>query len=178
MYILPALFAGLVLQASPSRPIDQLAWLIGDWSFSDEAQPAAGFAYREVGQRRCDWALDRTYIRCESRGSTARAERTYVFYITYNARTGRFEMTSLYGNIPDKLTKSGMTENDGRTLVLRGDPYVEEGHTRRSWSILRYDGEASYVWMSGSGPDGSPEAEPGGAVRFLDRVVRTTARPS
>lgn len=174
MTLFAALLAAALVQSAEPRPIDPLDWLIGDWTFSDEAQPAAGFVYRETGERRCDWALDRTYIRCESRGRTTRSERTYVFYLTHNANTGRYEMTSLYGNIPDKLTKTGVIEDGGRTLILRSEPYVDEGQTRRSWSVLRYDGGKTYVWASGSGLEGSPEAEPGGPVRFQDVVTRAS----
>lgn len=152
------------------HPIDRLSWLIGEWTFSDEAQPAAGFAYRETGTRRCGWSPDRSYIRCESHGRSGDVERTYAFEFRVLHGSGTVEMISSHGD--SRTVSRGRIESGGRVVRLMSDPYPERGQTRRRWAVIRYDGDRSWVWETGAGAVGTPEAEPDGPVKFRDTAAR------
>ena len=170
VFLFAAVLALSAVRAESPHPIDRLAWLIGDWTFSDEAQPAAGFAYRETGVRRCGWSPDRSRIRCESHGRSGDAERIYAFEFRALHGSSAVEMISRHGD--SRTVSRGSIEEDGRVMRLVSDPYVERGQTRRRWAVIRYDGDRSYVWETGAGEVGTPEAEPGGPVKFRDTAVR------
>lgn len=168
------LFVAVLTLSAPDgespHPIDRLSWLIGEWTFSDEAQPEAGFAYRETGVRRCDWSPDRSYIRCESQGRSGDVERTYAFEFRAPHGSDAVEMISSHGD--SRTVSRGGIEADGRVVRLMSDPYVERGQTRRRWAVIRYDGDRTWVWETGAGAVGTPDAEPGGPVKFRDTAVR------
>lgn len=161
------LFAATVL--SPTPDIRSVDWLVGEWEFADRAM-LPGSSYEEYGTRSCVYALDNQYIRCESRGTSGDTTRTYVFYLNYNAQSERFEMLSMWGNIPGKALYTGTLSADGRQLELRDEALDtdDDGIQRRSWAVITYDDNGSMVWESGSAPDGAER----GPVRYRDDATR------
>ena len=166
------LVAFAVAAAEPS--IADLDWMIGDWTFEDRATEAAGFKYEERGTRSCRWAMRHQYIRCESQGGTTARPRTYVNYFNYNPAEKRFEMVSMWSNHPPKDIRAGQATPSRREVVLRQlrPERDDDGIVKQSWAVLKFDGDATWTWESGSRMDGSQEDGP---VRFRDVAVRRTA---
>jgi len=99
-------FVGCAVQATAvaaQSPLDPLRPLLGVWDTRDVYYPAAGDSSIETGVRTCEFVMNDTYIQCETRASRAGGrERTYRFMINYNRNTARFEMLSLWSNVPHK----------------------------------------------------------------------------
>lgn len=163
----------LALAAEPQPEIRRLDWMIGEWDFADESTSPTD-DYEERGVRSCGYALDGQYIRCESRGTSRGRTRTYVFYLNYNRELRRYEMLSMWGNVPGKALQVGSASADGRRIELQTEtPYAEGAEIRRAWAVITYDGAGAYVWDSGSGPDGAPRGE----ARYRDLARRRAATP-
>lgn len=170
------MFAGLLVMlatgSAVDRSIEDLSWLIGDWHFADASTPEAGSVATETGRRRCSFEIDDKYIRCESVGTAGGRSRTYVFYFSYDPFDKRHEMVALHGNWPRTITHVIQASQDGRTLHLLSDPYLDNGRTKRSWGTIRYDGRANYTWETGSFFEVDRDRGP---VRFRE-LARRTAR--
>ena len=139
--------ATLVLPAkllSQEPNIEQLGWLIGEWTFEDVEIDGE---YRETGTRACEYALGREYIVCESFGVNHRGrERSYVWYFNYNHMDERYEVTSLLQGFPRKLLYTAEVHDGGRRLDItygswEGDDVVVEGG-----ATVIYNGSDQYVW--------------------------------
>ena len=138
-----------------SAGIEQLAWLVGEWSFEDVEIDGE---YRESGSRICDYALGGEYIRCESHGVDHRGrERSYLWYFNYNPDERRFEVTSLLEGFPRKLLYVAEVSEGGHRLELTYGSWVGDGIVVDGGATVEYDGSDRYVW---------------GNARFRDVVTR------
>lgn len=141
--------------AGQERPIEQLAWLVGDWHFEDVQIEGE---YRESGTRSCEWALGDDYIVCESHGVNHRGqERSYLWYFNYNDRDERFEITSLFQGFPRTLLFAVTVHDDGHRLEITTGSWQREGMVVEGSATVTYDGDDEYVWTNG---------------RFRDTVTR------
>ncbi|MEQ8330294.1 MAG: hypothetical protein RH859_07540 [Longimicrobiales bacterium] len=132
---------GLTAQEAP---ITQLDWLIGSWTFDDEA--LAG-EYRESGTRDCAYALGGDYIRCESTGVDHRGrERTYLWFFNYNQAEERFEITSLFQGYPAKTLYTATVHDGGRRLEVSFGTWEGDGIVVEGGATVTYDGADRYVW--------------------------------
>src|SRR5262249_2153299 len=73
--------------------------------------------------------------------------RTYRFLINYNRNTSRFEMLSLWSNVPHKAVQS-MTPDDARAHWTIEDIAVigDDGSPSRHWSELAFEGADRIIW--------------------------------
>lgn len=126
------------------RGIEQLGWLIGEWTFEDVEIDGE---YRETGTRVCEYALGGEYIVCESFGVDHRGrERAYLWYFNFNHVDERYEVTSLLQGFPRKLLYTAEVHDGGRRLEItygswEGNDVVVEGG-----ATVTYNGSDQYVW--------------------------------
>lgn len=133
--------------SAQERPIDQLAWLVGEWDFEDVQLEGE---YREAGTRTCDWALGGDYIACESHGVDHRGgERSYIWYFNYNDREERFEVASLFEGFPRKLLFSATVHDEGHRLELTFGAWEADGLVFEGGATVTYNGSDEYVWTNG-----------------------------
>jgi hypothetical protein len=158
----------LVLLAFPSlcvaQPsVDWLAPLIGVWNTTDTYQPLKGAPIVENGVRTCRPVMHNAYVECETVVERPNGTgRTYRFLINYNRTTSRFEMLSIWSNVPHKLVQS-LTPNAARdrwlfeNVAVVGDDEALATH----WSELVVESRDRIVWTgrrvkAGADPRTSP----------------------
>ena len=143
-------------------PLDPLRALLGVWETRDAYYPAAGDSSIETGVRTCELVMNDTYIQCETRARRAGGrERTYRFMINYNANTSRFEMLSIWSNVPHKavyaLTPLAETNRWRLTNVATIGIDDDGAH----FSDLTFESPVSITWTGrrvtpGQDPTDSP----------------------
>ncbi len=149
--------------------LDQLAWLVGSWEYRDEQIDGE---YEEAGIRECGFALDKSYIRCESNGQTNTGkQRNYVWFLNYNGLDQRFEMMGVFSDYPRKLLYSATVSDDGHRIEIINNAWLPEDLVRLGTAIVQYDGEKKYVWSITSTNQGTGET-----TRFRDTAVRTNEK--
>lgn len=150
------------------RPIQRLSWLIGSWTFSDEAVDGS---YKETGTRDCEYTLNDTYILCRSVGTSNSGKvRSYHFYFNYNDRNNRFEMTSLTAFYPHKDLYVMSLSADNRVIESRSRSWTEDGLRPQNEATIVYNGDNQYIWNIRTGyADGETGSR---AVTFRDTVNR------
>ena len=91
--------AGLSAQSEMSA----LEPLVGVWETEDTYHPVTGEPSVERGVRTCEFVLRDQYLQCQTAGINARGvERTYRWMINYNGVVNRYEMLSVWSNVPFK----------------------------------------------------------------------------
>lgn len=111
-----ALIVVLSLQAtSRAQPAtDWLTRLVGAWETIDTYHPVNGEPIVERARRTCEMVMQGTYLQCETVATRpSGGGRTYRFLINYHRTTTRFEMLSLWSNVPHKAIQT-LTPNDAR----------------------------------------------------------------
>ena len=156
--------------AQPStRDLDRI---LGTWSFEDASAADNGASYRETGVRTCALALGDTYIRCESRGRSAKGtERTYLFYFNYNAVDRRYEMRSLHSSWSQTQRFELRIMPDGSWHVFRGAAPSADGRVSRSnWGVIRFPDADTMIWETRlNRADEPPDRWP---LSFVDNAKR------
>jgi hypothetical protein len=126
------------------------AWLspwVGTWDTEDTYFPAAGGSTVERGVRTCAFVMRNTYLQCETVVERERTGRVYRFLLNYNATTARFEMLSLWSNVPHKLVQRVTPDEERRrwtfaNLAVVGDSDPLSPH----WSELVFEAPDRIVW--------------------------------
>lgn len=151
-----------------AAPMSKLAWLLGEWAFSDEAVDGS---YRETGTRSCNYVLDESYIQCESRGvSNSGHERSYFFIVGYNSMDSRYEMIGLTSSYPRQNLYVLKPSQDGNNIELDNNFWSAEGILPGNSATISYNGSDQYVWQIRTG-DRDPQTGRR-AVGFIDTVTR------
>lgn len=156
------LIMNLLVGQSPQAPppsLDWLAPLVGVWATEDTYHPLKGDPIVERATRTCALVMSKAYLQCETVSHpTTGSPRTYRFLINYNRFTSRFEMLSLWSNVPHKLVQS-LTPNADRSrwvfanIATVGDNEPMSEH----WSELVITGH-TIVWTGRRVGPGVPPA--------------------
>lgn len=175
----PALFpvaltaAVLAATASPSAqptasPSAQptLAWLdplVGVWDTEDTYYPVSGDATVERGVRTCMRVMRDSYLQCETTVDRGEGRgRAYRFVANYNQTVKRFEMMSIWSNVPHKLVQSLAPDSTRRrwrfeNVAVVGDDEPMTAH----WSELVVESPDVIVWTGRRvSPGGDPATAP------------------
>jgi hypothetical protein len=108
--------AFLLTAAQPAT--DWLAPFVGVWETTDTYHPLKGEPIVERATRTCEMVMQSSYLQCETVAiRPGNSGRTYRFLINYNRTVKRFEMLSLWSNVPHKAVQV-MSPNDARDRWL------------------------------------------------------------
>jgi len=142
-----------VVSAQPA--VTWLSPLIGVWATTDTYHPVSGAPIVESATRTCRSVMHDSYLECEtvvarapaSDGGPNGAGRTYRFLINYNRTTSRFEMLSIWSNVPHKAVQT-MAPNRGRDRWIIEDLAVigDDGSSNEHWSELVIESADRIVW--------------------------------
>jgi hypothetical protein len=158
---MPYLFALMLLAAQPAT--DSLAPFVGVWQTVDTYHPVKGEPIVEHATRTCEMVMRASYLQCETVVTRPNGGgRTYRFLINYNRTMQRFEMLSLWSNVPHKVVQV-MTPNGARDrwtlreLAVVGDDEPMSPHH----SELVFERGDRIVWTgrrvtSGGDPASAP----------------------
>lgn len=121
---------------------------IGVWRTVDTYHPPNGSPTVEEGVRTCELVMREAYLQCDTvveRDGTVR--RVYRFLLNYNRTTQRFEMLSLWSNVPHKLVQQLTPDAQRRrwtfsNLAVIGDDEPMALH----WSELVFESRDRIVW--------------------------------
>ena len=113
------MFLLVTLLLSATQPAtDWLVPFVGVWETTDTYHPAKGEPIVERATRTCQMVMQGSYLQCESVASRpGGGVRTYRFLINYNRTAKRFEMLSLWSNVPHKAVQI-MSPHDERNRWL------------------------------------------------------------
>ena len=160
--------AAALLLASQSALVAQpsIEWLepfVGVWATVDTYYPVSGEPTVERATRTCARIMQDTYLQCETIAQRpSGASRTYRFLLNYNRTVARFEMLSLWSNVPHKLAQSMVPNGDRRrwtfaNVAVIGDDEPMADH----WSELVFESSTRIVWTGRRiGPGVPPAAAP------------------
>lgn len=167
--VLP-LFVPSPAQGQPS--LQWLAPLIGVWDTEDTYYPADGKPAVERGVRTCGLVMHEAYLQCETVVSRPDGTgRTYRFLINYNRTVQRFEMLSLWSNVPHKAVQSLTPSTDRTRWVLENVAVIGDDEPMgRHWSEMVFESPDRIVW---TGRRVANEADPRTAPRsFHETWIR------
>lgn len=139
------LLAPAPAMAQPS--VDWLSALAGTWQTEDTYHRASGSPIVERATRTCRLVMHGTYMECETVVARPNGTgRTYRFLINYNRTTSRFEMLSIWSNVPHKAIQT-LTPNGARNRWIIEDLAVigDDGSSNEHWSELVVTGDR-IVW--------------------------------
>lgn len=157
----------------PEPVIGWLAPFVGVWNTEDTFHPAdGGKPFVERAVRTCEMVMRGSYLQCESVVSRPDGSgRAYRFLVNYNRTVKRFEMLSLWSNVPHKLVQS-LTPDPARrrwqfaNVAVVGDDEPMSSH----WSELVFDSDDRITWTGRRvAPGGDPAVSP---VMFRETWVR------
>lgn len=137
--------SGLAAQGSPST-----AWLqplAGVWDTEDTYYPLSGQPQVERAVRTCEPVMRATYLQCESVVTRADGrDRTYRFLLNYNPTMSRFEMLSLWSNVPHKVAQVLTPDATRRRWRIENLVVIGDLDLATHWSELVFDGDDRIVW--------------------------------
>ena len=158
------------LSAQPG--IDGFQPLVGVWDTEDTYHPADGPPIVETGVRTCSLVLRDQYLQCDTEAVNAQGvERTYRWMINYNSVMSRFEMLSIWSNVPFKAVSAleALEHDQGwwlRSVAVVGDTETDPP----SYSEIVLETADSIVWTGRRVSDGVlPEDAP---VSFVETWIR------
>ena len=182
MRIGPTLVLALVMIAAPrgltaQSVSDDFGQLVGVWDTRDTYHPVDGPPLVETGVRTCRLALRDQYLQCDTEAVNARGiERTYRWMINYNRILDRFEMLSIWSNVPFKAV-SALQDIEGQagwrlaSVAVVGSDEVDPP----TYSELKIETPDRIVWTGRRVSEGvSPEEAP---VSFVETWTRRGAGP-
>jgi hypothetical protein len=127
-------------------PMDALQPLIGVWDTHDTYHPETGASIVERGVRTCQLVMHSSYVQCETIAPRPNGrERSYRFLINFNPDSSRYEMLSIWSNIPPKLVQQLTPSDDYRRWRITNIAIVgaEPSH---HWSELVVESAQRIVW--------------------------------
>lgn len=148
-----ATVAGLfvVFAASDAGAQPSMSWLsplLGVWATTDTYHPVTGAPIVESATRTCRAVMHDAYLECETVVVRPNGTgRTYRFLINYNRTTARFEMLSIWSNVPHKAVQT-LAPNAQRDRWIIEDLAVigDDGGANDHWSELVIETADRIVW--------------------------------
>ena len=169
------LLSVLLISAQPAT--DWLASFVGVWETSDTYHPVEGKPIVERAIRTCEMIMRGSYLQCET--VVTRPDgggRTYRFLINYNRTSQRFEMLSLWSNVPHKAVQI-MTPNDARDRWLIREHAVigDDEPMSPHYSELVFERPDRIVWTGRRiTAGGDPARAP---LSFIETWTKRPSRP-
>ena len=157
---------------SAQSAIDALQPLVGVWDTEDTYHPEEGDPIVERGVRTCGLVLRDQYLQCDTEATNARGvERTYRWMINYNSVLDRYEMLSVWSNVPFKAVSSLEALDGDRGWLLRGVGVIGDTEpSSSSYSEMVLEADDRIVWTGRRISEGvSPEDAP---ISFVETWVR------
>ena len=172
--------AGLVVlilapgEAAAQPAVSRLSPLVGAWQTVDTYHPVSGSPVVESAVRTCRLVMHDAYLECETVVARPNGTgRTYRFLINYNRTTSRFEMLSIWSNVPHKAVHS-LTPNAQHDRWIIEDVAVigDDGGPNEHWSELVIESPERIVWTGRRVSDGvDPKIAP---ISFHETWTRTS----
>lgn len=175
-----ALVLLMLMTAVPPRPAHaqdspSTAWLqpfVGVWATEDTYHPVSGQPIVERAVRTCELVMRGSYLQCESvvtRGDGR--DRTYRFLLNYNPTMSRFEMLSLWSNVPHKVAQMLAPDSARRRWRVQNLVVIGDLELATHWSELVFDGDDRIVWTGRRvSAGGDPATSP---ISFVETWRRT-----
>lgn len=161
--VLGSLLALTPTVASAQPSIGWLDFLVGVWDTEDTYHPATGKPTVERGVRTCALVMRESYLQCETLVDRGEGRgRTYRFIANYNATVKRFEMLSIWSNVPHKLVQSLTPDAARRTWRFENIAVVgDDEPLSANWSELVIESPERIVWTgrritAGADPANAP----------------------
>jgi hypothetical protein len=127
--------------------VARLSVLVGSWDVEDVYRSMDGREHRESGVRTCAYVMMNRYLECVTRGrNQAGREREYRWWFSWNPDSGRYELLSLFSNVPLKLHQTVYLDSTGGVWNIRTPPHQEPGSETWLGAELRFDGRDRAVW--------------------------------
>ena len=148
-------------RAEGQAPLDALRPLIGVWDTQDTYHPETGSPIVERGVRTCELVMHGSYIQCETIAPRPNGrERSYRFLINFNADSSRYEMLSIWSNIPPKLVQHLVPSDEHRRWRITNIAIVGAERSEH-WSELVVETPQRIVWTgrrvrAGQDPNQAP----------------------
>ena len=142
-----AAFVSLAAPAAQTPTVAQAMrdW-IGVWQTEDTYYPASGQPIVERAVRTCALVMNDAYLQCETVSAGARS-RTYRFLVNYNRNTSRFEMLSIWSNVPHKAVASLTPDAAGIRWTMENVAVIGDDEPMSpSWSELVFESRDRIVW--------------------------------
>jgi hypothetical protein len=134
------------MSADAQSPLDALRPLIGVWDTHDTYHPDSGAPIVERGVRTCELVMHGSYIQCETFAPRLNGrDRTYRFLINFNRDSARYEMLSIWSNIPPKLVQQLTPSDENRRWHITNIAIVG-GERSAHWSELVIENPRQIVW--------------------------------
>ena len=160
----------ILAQDAPST-----AWLqsfVGVWATEDTYYPVSGQPIVERAVRTCELVMRGSYLQCESvvtRGDGR--DRTYRFLLNYNRTMSRFEMLSLWSNVPHKVAQVLTPDAARRRWRVENLVVIGDLEAATHWSELVFDSDDRIVWTGRRvAAGGDPASAPISFVEAWRRV--------
>jgi hypothetical protein len=119
--------------------------LVGVWATEDTYHPRSGSPTVERAVRTCDLVMRGSYLQCES-VVTAGRDRTYRFLLNYNPTMARFEMLSVWSNVPHKLAQMLTPDVTRRRWHVENLAVIGDRESSAHWSDLVLESADRIVW--------------------------------
>ena len=162
LVLLCAMGAGAsAVSAQPA--IGWLDPLIGVRDTADTYYPVTGEPILERGVRTCARVLHDVYLRCETLVSRSDGRgRSYWFLANYNGTEKRFEMLSLWSNVPQKAIQALTPDAERRQWRIANLAVIGDGgRSNDHWSELVIESPGQIVWTGRRvAPGGDPATSP------------------
>lgn len=128
-------------------PMDALRPWVGEWLTEDTYYPEHGNPSRERGVRTCRMVLHDRYLQCETIATNARGvERSYWFLVNHNADAGRFEMLSVWSNVPFKAVHELRRGGTDQAWRVTGLLMIGASEENVHYSDFVFDGPDRVTW--------------------------------
>lgn len=137
--------------------------LVGVWDTEDTYYPVSATPTVERGVRTCAPVLHDVYLRCETLVSRPDGRgRSYWFLANYNGTEQRFEMLSLWSNVPHKAIQALTPDAERRRWrIVHVAVIGDGGGANDHWSELVIESPQHIVWTGRRVlPGGDPATSP------------------
>jgi len=146
--------------------------LIGTWETQDTYHPVDGPPSVEAGVRTCHMALRDQYLQCDTEAVNAEGtERSYRWMVNYNGITERFEMLSIWSNVPFKSVSAleALDERNGWWLTSVAHVGDDEEYPP-GYSEIVMETPDRIVWTGRRVSEGVPPED--APISFVETWVR------
>lgn len=122
--------------------------LVGVWETEDTYYPVTGAPIVERAVRTCARVLHDVYLRCETVATRPDGRgRTYWFLVNYNGTEQRFEMLSLWSNVPHKAIQALTPDVERRRWrIVHVAVIGDGGGSNDHWSELVIESPQRIIW--------------------------------